>query len=689
MVREIVYYIGGFSSYHSVTKLLSENKNRLQAQGVLYPDRLEPEQDRSPFPDQSLLFWLCVDEQDQLLCEYHLRRLREQVCAAPGPVETLCLCVPHFPYSQPTRLALPHALCRKVFPNARQRVVFSLARQDREIAYYNNYYLLRGMRGSDVHPLVMLRRMHKSLFEYSGILATLFDIFGQGNVACPIVGDGSPDVSEAGPPDGASVLGVLCGGHTALAEELAADAAPCSLLHLPRELVYFIWRINYWRENFLPGSRREDTDWFSQASRLAAFAACPPSSPSLFGPDLRATLAARFARDNAATMQLLKLRSLFREPEAEPAWCPFEGVTPETALFIARLLDRDFAATLLDGLRFVPEQYVSYDMNVIRQALADATQTPVSVKPRRLPPQPVVSVLTPTFNHADFIEDCIKGVIAQQTEYSIQHVIADDGSTDGTQDIILEYAARYPHIVPILQPKRTYGSNNTRDLFALARSEFVALCDGDDYFTDPGKLHVQIDFLKRHPDCSLCFHPVQVLYEDQPEKQRVFPPAEELPGGVRPFYTLRDLIRFNFIQTNSVVYRWRYRHGLPDSFRTDLVPADWFWHLFHAELGAIGFINTVMSVYRRHRSSLYTQGETDPLTHRYTNGFLELRTYNAINEHFKGRFANDLCTLADGVIADMLQYMVDNEIPSEKMLTDLADEYPAFASHFLDSLRTL
>jgi hypothetical protein len=90
------------------------------------------------------------------------------------------------------------------------------------------------------------------------------------------------------------------------------------------------------------------------------------------------------------------------------------------------------------------------------------------------------------------------------------------------------------------------------------RSPYVAICDGDDYFTDPLKLQLQADFLDAHKDCGLCFHVVRVVYEDFPEREHLYPPVEQLPRGIRTFYYLSDLIKRNLIQTNSAMYRWRF-----------------------------------------------------------------------------------------------------------------------------------
>ncbi len=301
-----------------------------------------------------------------------------------------------------------------------------------------------------------------------------------------------------------------------------------------------------------------------------------------------------------------------------------------------------------------------------------------------LPPK--LSVTTLTYNHAAFIRDCIESVISQRTDFPIQHIIADDCSNDGTQDIILEYAARYPHIVPVLQPKRSGGSGNVRSMFEAARTEYVALCDGDDYFSNPLKLQTQVEFLDAHKDCGLCFHVARVTYEDTPGKERLYPELDTLPRGVRVIYTLLDLLRYNFMQSNAVVYRWRFRDGLPDWFCDNLCPADWYWHLLHAEIGPIGFINKTMSVYRRHKNSTYYQAEEDPLRHRCKRGMRELATYDAINRHFNRKYQSILFDMANGVFADWVMAAEKYGIDIQPLLNEASEKFPDFTRNFFNSL---
>lgn len=299
-----------------------------------------------------------------------------------------------------------------------------------------------------------------------------------------------------------------------------------------------------------------------------------------------------------------------------------------------------------------------------------------------LPPVEM-TVLTMAYNQEEFIAECMDSVLAQKTDFQVRHLVLDHCSSDATPKIIAEYARKNPSIRPVLLPTRWKGEN-VRGLFLRCKSKYASLCDGDDYFTDPLKLQKQVDFLEKHPRCSLAFHPVHVRFEDGRHEDFIYPPVENLPRGLKEEYYLTDLFKSNFIQTNSVVYRWRFTDGLPSWFRADINPSDWYWHLLHAEIGKIGFINTVMSVYRRHSKALFSNGFLDAKAHRRDHGMAELQTYKVVNEHFKGRYFRELASLANGVFANFLELFMEGD---REIMDAACAAYPEFGANFLKNLK--
>ena len=165
----------------------------------------------------------------------------------------------------------------------------------------------------------------------------------------------------------------------------------------------------------------------------------------------------------------------------------------------------------------------------------------------------------------------------------------------------------------------------------------------------------------------------------------IFPRIDQLPKGANAKYPMEQLFFGNFIQTNSVVYRWRFKDGLPTWFRDDLCPGDWYWHILHAETGRIGFMPEVMSVYRRHKNAIYIKTHISSLEHRKTFGLAELETYKAMNDHFKNKYFKDIASLANGVLADFTNISIQEG--NDHLITKAYKRYPNFVNFFRRTLK--
>ena len=124
---------------------------------------------------------------------------------------------------------------------------------------------------------------------------------------------------------------------------------------------------------------------------------------------------------------------------------------------------------------------------------------------------PLVSICSITYNHAPYIRQCLDGFLMQKTSFMYEIIIHDDASTDGTAEIIKEYAEKYPNLItPIFQTENQYSKGlrgfYARFVFPKAKGKYIATCEGDDYWTDPLKLQKQVDFLEENPDFVMCSH---------------------------------------------------------------------------------------------------------------------------------------------------------------------------------------
>src|SRR5690606_25688557 len=128
----------------------------------------------------------------------------------------------------------------------------------------------------------------------------------------------------------------------------------------------------------------------------------------------------------------------------------------------------------------------------------------------------LVSIVCITYNHEDFIADTIESFLMQQTNFKFEILIHDDASTDKTADIIKAYEKQYPHLIkPIYQTENQYSKGVPVEIFNFerAKGKYIAQCEGDDYWIDPFKLQKQIDYLEKHPQCSLVFHSAMFINE--------------------------------------------------------------------------------------------------------------------------------------------------------------------------------
>ncbi len=119
----------------------------------------------------------------------------------------------------------------------------------------------------------------------------------------------------------------------------------------------------------------------------------------------------------------------------------------------------------------------------------------------------MVSIRCIAYNQEAYIRQTLDGFVMQKTTFRFEAIVHDDASTDGTADIIKEYAAKYPSIIkPILEKENQY-SKGGNVLFKIMEShmhgKYVCICEGDDYWTTPNKLQKQVDYLESHPECVL------------------------------------------------------------------------------------------------------------------------------------------------------------------------------------------
>lgn len=214
---------------------------------------------------------------------------------------------------------------------------------------------------------------------------------------------------------------------------------------------------------------------------------------------------------------------------------------------------------------------------------------------------PLVSVLMITYNHALFIRKAVDSVLAQRTDFPIELVIGEDCSTDETRKILKEYPKDGDVSIRLLENDRNLGMHeNFRRTLAACTGKYIALLEGDDYWTEPGKLEQQVQLLESNPDYSFCFHRATWVYLDSTPRLPHAPEHGELfPSTSPPVLDFEQFANEVCIPTASVVYRRALLPGFPKW--VDHIPwCDWVIFLLLADHGNAAFLPDVMSVYQRH-----------------------------------------------------------------------------------------
>lgn len=208
----------------------------------------------------------------------------------------------------------------------------------------------------------------------------------------------------------------------------------------------------------------------------------------------------------------------------------------------------------------------------------------------------IVSVYCTAYNHERYIRQALDSFVMQQTNFKYEVVIADDASTDRTADIIREYEIMYPEIIkPIYYKENQFsrGIPKVNTMMEHSRGKYIAVCEGDDFWTDIHKLQIQVDYMEAHPECSLCIHSAYNVKDDGViDEHNVFNKV----GETRKV-TTEEVIRNWIAASSSQLYR-KDVIEYPIPFKQDCVNMDYCRMAYLALKGEVYYIDKLMSAYR-------------------------------------------------------------------------------------------
>lgn len=223
------------------------------------------------------------------------------------------------------------------------------------------------------------------------------------------------------------------------------------------------------------------------------------------------------------------------------------------------------------------------------------------------PASPLVSVCIITYNHARYIAQCIESILVQETDFDFEIIIGENSSNDGTAEICATYAEKFPGKIRLLRHTRegvifingnATGRRNVIDTLAQVRGTFVALCEGDDYWTDPKKLQQQARFLEQHPDYSIACSRVKLVDEAGKEQG-------ESVSETKDSFDVTELAARNFIYTTTVMYRAAHIRNIGSGPFLEVPAGDYFLHMLNARQGKIKLFPATMAAYRKHGDGIW------------------------------------------------------------------------------------
>lgn len=233
--------------------------------------------------------------------------------------------------------------------------------------------------------------------------------------------------------------------------------------------------------------------------------------------------------------------------------------------------------------------------------------------------QPLVAIKCFVYNHEPYLRECLDGFVMQQTEFPFVAIVHDDASTDHSADIIREYVAKYPDIIqPIYEIENQYskGDGSLARIMNVAidatGAKYIAVCEGDDYWTDSHKLQKQVDYLETHRNVGLCYTDCDIYYEENKKWERAI---YALAGESFNAKTVKEPMTVWYKANNT----WLYRKAVSDNIKSNKGYIDGALYFLYnmCLLADVEYIDGVTAVYRRHIGSASCFSERDDILKKY------------------------------------------------------------------------
>ncbi len=216
--------------------------------------------------------------------------------------------------------------------------------------------------------------------------------------------------------------------------------------------------------------------------------------------------------------------------------------------------------------------------------------------------KPLVSICSLSYNHSKYIRKSLDSLLSQKTSFRFEIIVHDDASSDGTSEILREYAEKYPEIIkPIFQKENQYSKGIKpifEYVFPMANGKYIALCETDDYWIDPYKLQKQVDFMEKNPDVVICG--TESILRNEINKTE----TKSFESSIK-YFTSDDFIKGSFVNTLTVLFR--KPNKIPDFVKQCSYTDYCLWmYLLKKDNGKAVKLPDVTAIYRIHKDGVYS-----------------------------------------------------------------------------------
>jgi glycosyltransferase involved in cell wall biosynthesis len=282
----------------------------------------------------------------------------------------------------------------------------------------------------------------------------------------------------------------------------------------------------------------------------------------------------------------------------------------------------------------------------------------------------ILSVCIVTYNHERFIDECVRSVLAQETDFEFDIRIGEDRSSDATASVLHTLEAEFPHRITVKYRQQNLGAEkNFEDIVLSSDAKYVAFLEGDNCWIDPEKLQRQVDLLEAKPEVSFCFHRAQVV--EQGAKDHAAS-GRTLPGDFTKRAQIDDfLIDSNPVPLGAMVVRRSLLDEMHD-WLAGLKLGDWPMCIALANKGPVEFLDRTMSIQREHKGGSWSSlGSVQ--RELYTCQML-LRLLNFIGGHSQQRLSEMVSSKVDWIASVLCHDKNAKVVGLADLLHDIGDE---------------